>query len=610
MASLLVILITILPLAIVPGLSFHYDTVPRIVLLALSSAAILMRPRRLSLELALLWRVPAGRMLALVTCAHVVWFTVVCLASTRPWFSWLGNGWRRMGWGTMVSLVVFAMCSAAFFAVRRGIIVNALRGTAIAASIASLYGIGQYFDLDPLQNPASYHARAGDLVIVRPPGTMGHADYFGWWLAVALFCAIALVRMERGRWRLAGQAAAALCIVAILFTGTRAAMLGAAAGFVCMALAGGVIRWRRVITVGVCTLAIFAVFYYSPPGERLRARVHWTGEEPLGGSRPLLWRDSLRMATAHPLIGTGPETFAAAFPVYQSTDLSRLLPDYYYESAHNAFLDALTEQGIPGALLVCAWIGIGFVAGRKACRAGVESAPALMGAVAASATAGIFGVATAGPVFETLFVIAILVALNDTALSGEGDAAPTAKLAGLWPAAALGLLAVPLAVFGVSLAVSDLALARAAAVPLAEIAAAPRELPARLPGAGEDMFWSRRLSAACASAKSPVARAECMNIARRSAALATDSADDPALAWYNLAIFSSTIGDAAGVENSLRTAIQLSPNWFKPHWSLANLLLLTGRGAEARSEAERGVLLDAGKDAEVNATLKGAQASR
>jgi Flp pilus assembly protein TadD len=99
-----------------------------------------------------------------------------------------------------------------------------------------------------------------------------------------------------------------------------------------------------------------------------------------------------------------------------------------------------------------------------------------------------------------------------------------------------------------------------------------------------------------------------MKIATVAAARATETSDDPAVAWYNLAIFTSALGDGAGVERSLRNAMRLAPNWFKPHWTLANLLLLTGRNAEARTEAERAFILDGGKDPDVTATRQRASA--
>lgn len=69
------------------------------------------------------------------------------------------------------------------------------------------------------------------------------------------------------------------------------------------------------------------------------------------------------------------------------------------------------------------------------------------------------------------------------------------------------------------------------------------------------------------------------------------------------AMFSAAQNDEAKVETALRTSASLAPNWFKPHWALAELLALTGRGAEARTEAEETFLLDAGKDPEVTQPL-------
>jgi len=494
-----------------------------------------------------------------------------------------------MGWVTILALAAFIVGSAAVFVRRRDAIRTVLRAASIATLIAGIYGIAQYFDIDPLQNPAVYQDHAGPTVIVRPPGTMGQADYFGWWLVVAAFSAVAHFRMEESRWRRIALAAAGVASVAVVLTGTRAAMLGGVAGILFVIRS---VPWQRTLVCIAAALAILAVFYVSPPGERLRARVHWIGDEPVGGARPLLWRDSLQMVPAHPIAGTGPETFAAAFPRYQSVELSRLLPDFYHESPHNMALDALTEQGVPGMLLTCAWLVLAFQAGRNSSHPAV---PALLAAVAASGIAGIFGVATAGPIFATLLVIAILTALAPGQLPSRDP-----ERAGFpWP----GLLSLPLIGFAIALGFSDLALARANAIPLAELAAAPRDRPGRIPGAGEDLLWSRHLSTACTSS-----RPECMRIGTVAAARAIETSDDPAVAWYNLAIFTSALGDGAGVERSLRTAMRLAPNWFKPHWSLANLLLLTGRSVEARSEAERAFILDGGKDPDVTATRQRASA--
>ena len=70
-------------------------------------------------------------------------------------------------------------------------------------------------------------------------------------------------------------------------------------------------------------------------------------------------------------------------------------------------------------------------------------------------------------------------------------------------------------------------------------------------------------------------------------------------AWYNLAGFYAAQNDAAGVEACLRRSVEASPNWFKSHWALAQVLLLSGRRTEALAEAARAADLDGGKDPEI-----------
>lgn len=114
----------------------------------------------------------------------------------------------------------------------------------------------------------------------------------------------------------------------------------------------------------------------------------------------------------------------------------------------------------------------------------------------------------------------------------------------------------------------------------------------RLPVAAEDIYCSRVL----AKTSFPTAV--------EAAVRATTTADDPANAWYNLAVFTAATGDVANTRRTLEEAARIAPNWFKPHWTLARLLTQTGDLAAARTEADRAVLLDANHHSEVAATLK------
>jgi O-antigen ligase len=585
----------LLPLLIAPGILFHYDITPRIAVLMLIAVIALLRPAAAE-ELAALTNRRTGRWLCALAFLQTLWLVISTSVSTRLWFSLLGANWRRMGLLTILALTVCTVLTAARLSLKPEGINIILRATAVAAIVASLYGIAQYFDIDPFQQAAAYHAHSGDSTIVRPPGTMGHADYFGWWLAVALFCSVGMASVETSGWRWVARAAGLLCGTAILFSGTRSAMLAVLTGFAFLLISSlRIFKFRRSHAVGGLVLAILLLgFYFSPAGARMRARVQWSATEPLGGSRPLLWRDSLRMISARPLTGFGLETFAAEFPRYQSTDLARLLPGFYQESPHNTAIDALASEGIPGLVLALGWLALGLAAWRKygasRARDGYSSlAPALASALIGSAVAAMFSAVTAGPLIITALIISMLVAMTPEDSTARPKVRPAGVLAFSVPVA-LCLLA-----YSAMLAVSDFDLARF------ERNAGPGSyrlvVRTAMPGPAEDLYCSRRLLGACG------ALAECAGAAIEAAGRATTTADNPPNAWYNLAIFDARRNDSGSVEKSLRTAMTLAPNWFKPHWALASLLKLTGRMREAHKEAERAVFLDAGKDAEVVQTL-------
>ncbi len=257
-----------------------------------------------------------------------------------------------MGAVTEFAILPVALAIAAYASRTHQRLVRLLQSNALAGLLASLYGIAQYFGWDPFLPAAQYHVGEGIYQIVRPPGTLGHSDYFAAFLLWPVFAGIALFtppswaplrrrlrdhqhhrdppkRFPRSRPSPSRRPLRADRPLAVPVCAPSAA-----------ALAGAAI--------------VFAAFYISPAGQHLRARVHWIGEDPAGGARLLLWRDSLKMAAAKPIAGFGPDNFVAEFPHYQSQELERAYPDFYNESPHNLFLDVLTSEGALGLLSLTA----------------------------------------------------------------------------------------------------------------------------------------------------------------------------------------------------------------------------------------------------------------
>ena len=166
-----------------------------------------------------------------------------------------------------------------------------------------------------------------------------------------------------------------------------------------------------------------------------------------------------------------------------------------------------------------------------------------------------------------------------------------------------------LAVFAVRLLVTDAALAvavrRIDSGDASGAAQAYRTVSRWQPsGAGSDLRYSRAMQQLAARAPlfatSMLARQEAM----QTGIAATRTSEDRQNAWYNLATLFAANDAAPSVERSLRNAIAWAPNWFKPHWTLAQLLEVTSRHEQAVAEARLAADLDAGHDPEVAETLR------
>jgi O-antigen ligase len=627
MRFVLPLVAAILPVVIAPGLLFYFDVTPKLLFLLIGAAVALV-----------LWRgdLPMGsrrnRVFLWLLLLEGASLAISTALSTHPALSLNGGNWRRFGLVTQLAVLIFATLVAADCASGSERVRTYLKAIVVGGIPVGIYAVMQYFGWDPWLPKGSYHV--GD--IVRPPSTLGHADYLGTYLVFVVFACVGLFRGNQtparnhaddmssspgrpidnrpqvsnlphiGRtraancWQWVAGVTAALACAAIVMSGTRAALLGLVGGAVVILVLRGPgrpidnrpqvsnlphIKWWAIGTAAVVGLG--CVFYFSPAGKAIRNRVHWIAEEPLGGARPLLWRDSLAMSVNHLAFGYGPETFITEFPRHESVDLARAFPEFLHESPHNIFLDALISQGIPGLLVLaglCVW---GVFAARKS--------PALGAALAGGITAQLF----------TSFVLptAVFFFLTLALLVQPG---PTRRIPVLRLAACFG--AVILAVYAVRFIVADHALAGASASLdrgdlQNSISEYGRSVQWALPGSSADLYYSRRLADFVHKTSDFRIKAQALRAAYTAALNATHTSEERSNAWYNLAGFLATTDSPADVERSLRESIAAAPNWYKPHWVLAQLYLVQKRLDDAQREAEIAVQCN-GKAPEVLNTLE------
>jgi O-antigen ligase len=145
-------------------------------------------------------------------------------------------------------------------------------------------------------------------------------------------------------------------VVSLLLTGSRG-------GFVSVLVEITILGWimirrnplpsrrKRVASTGLVLVAVAALFFWLVPTyvlTRLGTIKNYVPEAS-GGSRPALWRDSLGIFRDHPLVGAGMGSFVTAYPPYQTT-----ASDLVTEHAHNDYVEALTETGLLGGVLILA----------------------------------------------------------------------------------------------------------------------------------------------------------------------------------------------------------------------------------------------------------------
>lgn len=594
----------LVPLVITPGVLAYFDITPKIVILLCSVAlTILYFDTNISNLRRLLDERPSRLFLILLTAE---WLTMVAATvfSSNPALSLDGGTWRRYGLIPETGLLLFVLSAAGWLARDPRNVQMLLRASTIAAALAAFYGIAQYFGHDPFLPASAYEVGDEPFRIVRPPGTLGHADYFANWLVVGAFLAVALSRLEQHRWiKRAALAVFFVASFAILLTGTRGALLGLLVGIFVLTVARGTrIRGVEIALAAACMAGI-VMFFFFPAGGKLRARLHWSIEDARGGARLLLWRDSARMAEHRVWYGFGPETFATEFPRFESVELARAYPDFYHESPHNMFLDTLTCEGILGLCALLGLCGFGAVAAWRAWRSHHALAPPLAAAFAATLVAQQFAVF----VFTTSLYFHLLIALLVVAVLPVEQSQATERFMARWIFPLSCAVSLVLIGFSLRLIVADQALAVAEhriALNDAQGAAGAyvRVLRWQLPGAGADLAYSRSMEQLAGRTPVPAAKFAAGQQALDAGLRALSTAEDRQNAWYNLALLLAARNDPAGVEHALRNAIAWAPNWFKPHWTLAQLLELTNRHAEALAEAQKAVQLNGAKNAEVAET--------
>ena len=198
----------------------------------------------------------------------------------------------------------------------------------------------------------------------RIGSTFGNAAFLAGYLGMTLFVIFVVLRDAHGFWRRVYQTAAALSVLAILFSATRGTILALllACGVALVVTAwkgeGGVKRGARygliALTLLVSLFFMFRTELAQSSLEPVRRVASISLSEGTVASRLFVWQNIGAAALERPLLGYGAEHIDQLFDkVY---DPSKIV-EQWFDRSHNAFLDYLAQYGVFGLALYLTLIG-------------------------------------------------------------------------------------------------------------------------------------------------------------------------------------------------------------------------------------------------------------
>jgi O-antigen ligase len=204
---------------------------------------------------------------------------------------------------------------------------------------------------------------------------------------------------------------------ALMVSTSRAGLTGAAASVMLFTWLSGdrISRRSRMALLAGMALIVLIGFFYASSGA-LMMRFQETLTTGVGGRREI-WETTGRLIRDFPLTGVGIGAYARAISVYQAPH------EFFFNHAHNEYLQILAEGGMPLALVV----GVAAVAGVVRARSLLRADRSAAYWIRAGAVSAVFAIAVQSfwetglrmPANAMLFAVCCAAALTPS--SGNGS---------------------------------------------------------------------------------------------------------------------------------------------------------------------------------------------
>lgn len=301
---------------------------------------------------------PKSSVIGWAALAFVVWMGIANVFSVEPIKSFWSNFERMEGYVGLLHLYAFFLLAGAMLSAEN--LWQRFFNTSIAASaMMGFYALLQVFGALAISTQSG----------LRVDTTFGNATYLAVYMLIHLFLTIYMLaqyysKAEKGVGiPMLYGAALVLQGVALYYTETRGAILGAVGGLLVMALylalfararEWRVARTRALWAIGAIVLlgaGFFAVkdtqFIRESPALGRLASISL--EDNTTKARFMVWNMALQGFAERPVTGWGQENFSYVFNTHYTPEMYG--QEAWFDRAHNQFLDWLIAGGLPAFVL-------------------------------------------------------------------------------------------------------------------------------------------------------------------------------------------------------------------------------------------------------------------
>jgi putative inorganic carbon (HCO3(-)) transporter len=368
-SKLLLVVISFVPLILAPGTNdfFYYPKILVVYLLTLVMLGICFMSRTQQLPVVKKHSVGVNQSvlgnqvylesgIRLSLTLYVSMLIVSTFFSIDPVMSVWGRFRREEGLFAIATYIMLFGLAKRYTTLAPELSVRVMPWILGSASLVSLYGIFQYFNLDPIVRD---ELRTG--WSSRAFSTMGNPNFLGSYLVLMLPIGVFAFLKDQRWWQFAASVIMYTCL---LMTFTRSALVGIAVSFVVLLLfviGNKASRKPFLLLMAVFVTVTIVVNTHSDGAVGTRfssigmdAKAFVQQEENAvyaGANRGYIWMRTLPMVMDRPLVGYGLENLQPAFiEKYEQEMLSVFGAVYAVDKAHNEYLHIAVTTGIPSLL--------------------------------------------------------------------------------------------------------------------------------------------------------------------------------------------------------------------------------------------------------------------